>query len=181
MAINVKIGEEEKEVESNLKFPLIARKTVDGRVFILDHPDIDIAILPQKKKVVVFAKEGMGDHVYASQNIYFDYLSKKGVILPESVKGGNVYGSLEGIIPESINEVDPIKLTLMVTAKFIEEEKEHFRMEKKYQKDQKDRVLLPDDEEATELGEVPHEEMKGAIRPGMRPYNWGGAFGVTYE
>jgi len=54
-------------------------------------------------------------------------------------------------------------------------------MEKKYQKDQKDRVLLPDDEEATELGEVPHEEMKGAIRPGMRPYNWGGAFGVTYE
>jgi hypothetical protein len=28
----------------------------------------------------------------------------------------------------------------------------------------------PDDEDSTELGEVPHEEEKGSIDPGYKPY-----------
>tara|TARA_R110002110_G_scaffold115558_2_gene286472 strand:- start:228 stop:767 length:540 start_codon:yes stop_codon:yes gene_type:complete len=179
MTIKIKIKSEE-EPGSKLNFSLIARKTMDGRIFILDHPDIDIAILPNEKKVVTFPKEEMNDYVYGTQNLFFNFLTKKGVILPESIHGGNIYGSLEAMIPETTDDIDPIRMVMMVTAKFIENEKEHFQFEDDYYKLQKERYVNPSDEDSTELGEVPHEERKGAITPGSRPYNYGGAFGPSY-
>jgi len=180
MSINVKFKGKAEE-ETKFKFPLAIRKTVDGRIMITDHPDIDIVFIPEQSKIVAFTKESFGDHVYASQNILFDYLTKKGIILPDSIKGGNVYGSIEAIIPESKNEVDPIKLGLMSVAKFIEEEREHFKFEKEYNKMINKNLYAPTDEKSTELGEVPHSERKGNIHPGMMPYNYGGSFGMYEE
>ena len=184
MTININFEEEVEEKdqpEGNLKFKMAVRKSMDGRIMISDHPDIDIVLIPEKRKVVVFAKETFGDHVYASQNIFFNYLSKKGVVAPESVKGGNVYGSLEAKISESNNKVDPIKFVLLVTSKFLEEEKEHFKSEQDQHRLIKKYLTNPPDEHSTELGEVPHAERKGSIYPGTRPYNFGASFGVYEE
>ena len=39
---------------SKFKFPLAIRKTVDGRIMITDHPDIDIVVLPEQNKIIAF-------------------------------------------------------------------------------------------------------------------------------
>jgi len=179
MTIKLKIEKKEEE-KSDLNFSLVIRKTIDGRIFVMDHPDIDIAILSDQNKIITFPKDEMSDYVYGTQNLFFNFLSKKGIVLPETIQGGNIYGSLEAQIPESLNDVDPIRVVLLIISKFIEDEKEHFKFEEEYYKLQKKRYTDPSEEESTELGEVPHEERKGSIRPGSRPYNYGGAFGPTY-
>lgn len=179
MTIKLKIEKKEEE-KSDLNFSLVIRKTIDGRIFVMDHPDIDIAILSDQNKIITFPKDEMSDYVYGTQNLFFNFLSKKGIVLPETIQGGGIYGSLEAQIPESLDDVDPIRVALLVIAKFIEDEREHFKFEEEYYKLQKKRYTDPSEEESTELGEVPHEERKGSIRPGSRPYNYGGAFGPTY-
>ena len=69
----------------------------------------------------------------------------------------------------------------MSVAKFIEEEREHFKFEKEYNKMINKNLYAPTDEKSTELGEVPHSERKGNIHPGMMPYNYGGSFGMYEE
>ena len=54
--------------EPQAKTYLQARRTLNGDVLIFDHEDIDIAIMPEKKKIVALSKDLMGDHVYGSQN-----------------------------------------------------------------------------------------------------------------
>ena len=39
-----------------------------------------------------------------------------------------------------------------------------------YADELEDSYTDPDDEESTELGEVPHKEKKGSIDPGYKPY-----------
>ena len=39
-----------------------------------------------------------------------------------------------------------------------------------YADEVEDHYTQPDGEESTELGEVPHEEKKGSIDPGYKPY-----------
>ncbi len=54
-----------------------ARKNLNGDIMIFDHNNIDIVILPEKKKVVAFAKDLVSDEVYGAQNRLFDHLRKK--------------------------------------------------------------------------------------------------------
>ena len=94
--IKVQVGEPEddKNVVYNPKMKMILRKTLGGDYAIYDHYDMDIVIQPEKKQVLAFAKNEMSDDVYAAQDRLFVFLQKKGVILPETVQGGNVYGSM---------------------------------------------------------------------------------------
>ena len=82
------------------KVHLKARKTMSGDVMIFDHPDFNVVVSPSANKVVALAKEQYGAHIYASQSRLFDYLAKRGVVDPSSVHGGNIFGSLEGLLLE---------------------------------------------------------------------------------
>ena len=66
---------------------------------IYDHPDVDIVLSMSNKKIVVFPKEVVDDIVYDTQNRFFRFLRKKGIINPETVRAGNVYGSMEAAVP----------------------------------------------------------------------------------
>jgi len=167
MTINISMDlpdnkETQSKVAEDISIKLNARKSIDGNVMIFDHIDIDIVMMPEKKKVVAFPKETMSDIAYGAQNRMFDFLIKKGIILPETVQGGNVYGALEGRFPDS-KSADTTNVVLLSLSKFIDEERPYFAYDKAYRQQEIDRLVDPDEEESTELGEVPHSTKKGSI------------------
>ena len=176
MAINIDINtpattpaaaqeEEVKKPQDSIK--LNARKSLDGNIMIFDHEDMDIVVMPSKKKVVTFPKDLMEDKVYASQDRLFYFLRKKGIVDPETVHAGSVYGSIEGIIVEPIDEgVNNVQAAVRSIGKFIEEERPYFNVYDDMEEEYEQRLTEPDDRESTELGEVPHEAEKGSLRPG---------------
>lgn len=185
MAITLKIGDAAKQQEApqeevkkdpQATVSMNIRKSLDGNFMIFDHPEIDIAVLPETKKIITFAKEKHGKHVYEAQDRLFSFLRKKGVIELGSVQGGNVYNSLEAVIPESkVKGVDATQSVLYNISKFLEEEKPYYEYIKAYHDQLEGDLVDPDAEHSTELGEVPQEETKGSIFPGMAPY------GLYYE
>jgi hypothetical protein len=185
MALTIKVGgkakqqetpQEEVKKDPQATVSMNIKKSLDGNFMIFDHPEIDIAVLPETKKVVTFAKEKHSKHVYEAQDRLFSFLRKRGVIQLGSVQGGNVYNSLEAIIPESkVEGVDATQSVLYNISRFLEEEKPYYEHINAYHDQLEDELVDPDAEHSTELGEVPQEETKGSIFPGMAPY------GLYYE
>jgi len=190
MTVSIKVEEPEeqsgiilkvapkKEEKPRLEVTLDARKTLDGDILIFSHEDMDIAIMPSTKKIVAFPKDRLSDDVYAAQSRLLDYLSKRGVIGIDSIKGGNMYGSLQGVLLDSAAGFEPVDLALLNIAKFIEEEKPDFEYRKKYEEEEVDRLTNPTEEDSTELGEVPQSEKKGSISPYQTRRYAGGIAGV---
>jgi len=157
----IKIEIDKPDAIVNLK----ARKNIAGDVLIYDHPDIDIIVSPRENKVFAIAKKDFGDHVYATQSRLFDFLSKKGVIDASKIRGGNIFGSLEGpvlVAEEAQKEkIDPLQIAVYSIAKFLQEEAPHVRGYKEYE-DEFDKDLVdPPESETTELGKIAHEPRKG--------------------
>ena len=162
--LQVKPQEGSEPEEGTLTFEMDIRKTLDGSFIVRDHPDIDIVFYPTLGKISAFAKESLTDDVYYIQHKFFDFLTKKGVLDPSSVQGGNVFGSLEGkLIPSQ--EADPAQMILLVIAKFVEDEKPYFEYLEAYEKFQEDRLTEPDEDESTEFDPSRHAQEKGSIRP----------------
>lgn len=162
------------------KYNLKIKKSIDGRIFVMDHPDIDIVIVPKESKIITFPKDTVGEEVYGSQDIFFKHLVKVGVVMPESIQGGAVYFSIEGVFPESKNGMNAVDLALLNIANFLEEEKEYFEAEENYKREVDEKFYAPNKEESTEFGEIPHSEKKGSIPRGQWPWSYGGSLGVTY-
>ena len=154
---------------------LEVRKSLDGNIMIFDHQDIDIVIVPESNKVVTFPKGEYSKHVYPSQDKLFNYLRKDGVIQYDSIKGGNIFMSMEAIIAES-EEVNVIDATLYSISKFMNGEKEIFAYEDNMEKEEEAHLTEPTDKDSTELGEVPEEPRKGSIMPGVNPYGTAGQY-----
>jgi len=177
MAINIKIGSPDGEATNPLDkikkrvqgtAPMKARKTLDGNIILYDHEDIDIIVQPAKNKIIVFPKAQTDENIHASQLRLLDFLSRKGVIELGSIQGGNVHNSYEAILPQSTDpEIDPVQVAVYAIHKFILKEKPYFIFKKEQEQREDDRLVEPSEEDSTELGEVPHDKMKGSIRPGL--------------
>ena len=173
MAIKITVGDDAAEQEQ--PNPVVAsvelqiRRSMNGDYYISDHNDIDIIILKDKQKVLVIAKDLMSELVYGAQDRLFKFLVRKGLVEPDSIQGGSVYGSMEAKLLTS-EEFDPIKISIINISKWIDEERPYFEFAERYDEMESDRFVDPEEEESTELGEVPHGEMKGVLRPG---YNYG--------
>ena len=166
--IRVTVQEEEK-LETQVSLDLKARRTLDGNVLIFDHKDIDIVLMPKKRKVVAFAKKVLGDHVYEAQDRLFRYLFRKGIIEVDSVQGGNIYSSMEAKIAES-KDYNDAQMALFTIGKFIETEKPYIEFEKAFEKAEEERLADPGPEDSTEFDPERHAQQKGSIRPGNKPY-----------
>ena len=143
---------------------LAARKTLDNNILILDHEEIDIVVYPDKKKILTLAKDELNDRVYETQDRFFRFLFKKGVVDFSSVHAGNVYGSMEAKILESKSEdVSSTQIAMLTVEKFLDMERPHFMITKAYQKAEADRLTEPEADETTELGEVPQDDIKGTM------------------
>jgi len=161
---NVNLDTSEKKEKSSVTLELNARSTLDGNFAIFDHHDIDIVVMPKESKILTMAKEQMSDEVYDTQNRLFEFLVKKGIVLPETVQGGNVYGSLEAKYP-MVNEqgIDTFQATILGISKFIDEEKPFFEWQKQSEVEKHKELLEPEVDSSTELGEVPQRQVQGTI------------------
>jgi hypothetical protein len=164
------LSEKESIEAKHPQISLNARKTVDGKIMIMDHRDIDIVIDTALKKVITFPKNDMSDEVYQAQNNYFQYLSQKGIIDRASVQAGDVFASIQAKYPDAIDEgVSSAQIVLLSTYNFIEDERPRFETEEFYENEIDDWYAHPTSEDSTELGEVPEASRKGSINPAS-PY-----------
>lgn len=153
-----------KDKKTGLQKEIAIKKTLSGDFILNEHPDIDVIVMPQKFKILALAKEDQSDHVYNIQEKLFNYMVKKGVVLPESIVCGNVYGSLQGTYPQqSPGGEDVLQVVVYNLANFIEDERPIIDREKEYEDKMEKALLEPSVEDSTELGEVPQEEFKGSI------------------
>tara|TARA_A100001515_G_scaffold25027_1_gene19214 strand:+ start:68 stop:655 length:588 start_codon:yes stop_codon:yes gene_type:complete len=157
-----------------LEFDLNLRRALNGDLMIFDHADIDIIVMLEKKKIVAFAKDLMTEVVYGAESRLFDHLKKKGIVAFDSIQGGNVYGSLEATLLDS-KELDSVKASLYEISKWMDSERPYFEAVKAHDEMMDDEILNPEGDDATELGDVPHEEEKGSIKQHnlFSPYLYG--------
>tara|TARA_Y100001973_G_scaffold98472_1_gene156104 strand:- start:113 stop:637 length:525 start_codon:yes stop_codon:yes gene_type:complete len=149
-----------------IKIALEARKTLDGKIMIMDHTHMDIIIDAQNRVIVTFPKETISDEVYQTQSAYFDKLAQEGVVLRDSVRAGNVFGSIQGAYPEATNkDTNSLHVVLLATKNFIKEEMPYLQMEKEYEDEIEEEYVDPPQDETTPLGKVPEEPKKGSITP----------------
>ena len=152
---------------------LKARRTLDGNILILDHEDIDIVLMMDKGKCVSFPKHEMNDKSYYAQDRLYEFLAKRGLISKSTIRGGNIFGSLEAEILESKNkEIDRNQAMLFSIHEYITGEKPFFKRDDKFQDDYLDRLLRPSAEDSTELGDVPQRARKGTDASNGKPYGF---------
>ena len=171
MPVSIKIGSPLNPTEAKpiATVNLNIRKTLDGDIMVFDHADVDIIIMKEKQKIVAFPKDIMSEVVYGAQDRLFKFLSQKGLIRMDSVVGGSVYGSIEaGLLPSE--EWNSVRLAIINIEKWIDSERPYFEFVEDMEDMHANRLTDPNDEDSTELGEVPHEDTKGTLRPG---YNYG--------
>jgi hypothetical protein len=179
MAINIKIGSRSESKEENavderpidLTFKLQIRRSLDGDYMIADHPDTDIVV--KKDKIILFPKENLNDIVYDIQDKFFRFMQKKGIINPDTIRAGNVYGSMEALLIGDKDDGDRLPLVIGNIEKFISDERPYFEYIEKYKEMEEEEMLDPSRADSTDLGEVPHRAEKGGIRPGygrVSPY-----------
>ena len=90
---------------------------------------------------------------------------RKGVIDTASIRGGNVYGSLEGALLESATpeEVSSVQSAIYSIAKFFHEEAPYYRSVQRQEMELEQELLEPDDEDSTEVAKIPHNKRKGSV------------------
>ena len=161
--IKITIGGPHATVELN------ARRALDGSLLIMDHQKIDIAILPDKMKVVTFPKTMATEDVYDYQNRLMELLADKGIIDRSSIQGGNLFRSLEGEVYEN-EDVNSLQAAVYTITEFLEREAKYEQVADEYEKELEDMYTHPSDRDSTEYGEVPQYAQKGSMRPGYYYY-----------
>ena len=97
-------------------------------------------------------------------------MRRKGIIQYDSVKGGNIYSSMEADVLES-KDYNSTQMTLLAIGKFIENERPYIEYEKAFEREEERRLSEPSPEESTELDtDKYHSVDKGSIKPGISPY-----------
>ena len=165
MGITIKVGKtEDPGPVSEVKLSLNLRRNLAGDIMIFDHNDIDIVLMPRKSKVMTFPKDSLGDHVYEAQNRLFHFLARKGIVERESIRGGNVFSSMEALVQES-QDLNSMQHALLVIGKFIEEEAPLIEFEQAFEAEQERYLSEPLPDESTDFDAKRHSTSKGSIRP----------------
>lgn len=150
--------------QTGVKKELMIAKTLSGNYIMREHPEIDVVVMPEKKKILVLPKNLQNDYVYNTQEEMLKTLVTKGVIEPNSISGGNVFGSLQATFPETApGGEDPLQVVIYNLANYIEQQRPVVAYQKAYEDELEKAMLEPDTEDSTELGEVPQEPFKGSI------------------
>ena len=163
MSITVKIPQQPEKLGIKEDIKLKVRKTMGNQLVVEDHPDVDIVIYPDSNKICS-RKASHKRRSYDTRSLVFAFRNE-GIIKPESVHSGFVYGSMEGEMFVNENH-DMIQVALFGINKFIVEEKPYFEHIEEFEKAVDDYLTQPTPADSTPLGEVPQEPVKGSIRPG---------------
>ena len=145
-----------------LKVKLNIRKTLDNNIVIYDHPQIDIVIIPSKNKIFTIPKDNINSDTYSAQNRYFKFLDRKGVLVKGTIRSGAIINSLESFYPPS-DKVDTLQVIILLTKRFLDKENEFINIAQNYEENVDDMYVNPEEEDTTELGEIPQKPRKGSV------------------
>ena len=149
---------------SGKRIKVAMRKTLDGHIMVTAHHNFNIIIIPDKGKIITLPKTEYSEETYNNQDEMFKHLINCGVVLPDSVTGGSIYGSLEGKYPtEKKNDEEPLEVVIFNLHNFLNKDKEEHKIRKDYIDALERELLSPSDDHSTELGEVPQTKTKGSI------------------
>ena len=99
-------------------------------------------------------------------------MTKKGIVDASTVRGGNIFGSMEAEILESkIPGIDQEQAFLYTVHEYIVSEKQYFTSAD-YDDSRLDALLRPSDQDSTELGDVPQSDRKGSMTKQIGPYGF---------
>ena len=182
LKINIIRGEKDPEpIVKQITFQE-ARKSLNGDFMIFDHDLIDIVVSKENSRVSTFPKDIPTEETYSVQEGLLQSLSKSGVLDRGSIKSGAVHSSLEGQILESADEeISAIQVTLLEIFNFLESEQPNMQSREMYKDNLQDYFLDPEEEDSTELGEVPHREKKGSLDHQVRPYGYQYMYSILRE
>ena len=170
--VGIRINDNKKSTKDKMDFS----KAINGDIMIFAHKDIDIMILKEQKKIVAFAKDMLTDDVYGAESRLFNFLRKQGIVAYDTIQGGNIYGSMEAQMLTAEKKIkQPLVLAAHIVNEWIKSEKPMMDYMEAHDDMMDDALLSPDEEHATELGEVPHEVEKGSIHRNnmFAPYMYG--------
>ena len=161
MTIKIKVGRAAKKQAVQRK--IAVKKSLDGNLMFLSHPHINVIVKKDKNKVLAFAKDSKyTDEAYAAMKRLLAYLADAGLVAFDSIQGGNIYASLEAIMVEPSEERSILQLVTFHIGEWLN--KESSEVYDEYYEDEVEEYLLdPDDQDSTELGEVPQEADKGVL------------------
>ena len=71
MSITVKIPKQPAKLGIKEDIKLKVRKTLGNQLVVEDHPDVDIVIYPDSKKILALAKHVSNEEVYDTQDRLF--------------------------------------------------------------------------------------------------------------
>ena len=151
------------------------RKALNGDYMIFDHPLYDIVLMPNKNKVVTFVKKNPKVDPYPYQDNFFDHLRRKGMIVPDTIQAGNVFGSLEGVYPIN-DKINTIEALLLLIFKYFEYELTYVNNVLNVEEEYEDEILDPSSEESTDYGEIAQKARKGTLNPWYTDY-----YGLLYR
>ena len=77
--------------------------------------------------------------------------------------------------------VSSLQATLLEVYRFLQDEKENIESRKLFKNNLQNYFLDPEEEDSTELGEIPHGEKKGALDHQVRPYGYQYMYSILRE
>ena len=149
------------------KVVLDINKTISGNIIINDSPDYEIMINPKNRKIITFPKGTFSDGNENDQLEFFNFLRRQSAIKHDSVQGGYVFGSYDALYPEG-EEENSLNYLLYCISEFFKVKLPELKKKQDYLEKRKQFIYEPDDENSTDLGDVPHEERKGSIHHDLR-------------
>lgn len=149
------------------KVVLDINKTISGNIIINDSPDYEIMINPKNRKIITFPKGTFSDGNENDQLEFFNFLRRQSAIKHDSVQGGYVFGSYDALYPEG-EEENSLNYLLYCISEFFKVKLPELQKKQDYLEKRKQFIYEPDDENSTDLGDVPHEERKGSIHHDLR-------------
>jgi len=161
MTIKIKVGRLARKQSVQRK--IAVKKALNGDLMFLSHPRINTIVKKENTKILTFAKDSKyTDDAYAAMKRLLAYLAEVGLVGFDTIQGGNIYASLEAMLVEPDDERSIVQLVTFHIGEWLNKESSEI-YDEYYQDEVEDYLLEPDDQDSTELGEVPQEEKKGTL------------------
>jgi len=172
-------GADIEEVEApQATVKLKARKSLDGNIIISDHQLMDLVLVPAKNKVLIVPRPGFGQETYYKQKDFYTALSRRGVF-SGPLEGGNIHGVFEAKLGVS-QDLSSVQVALLEIERYFKQEAVEEGFGEDFDNEIEDRFINPDDEDATELGEIePEEETRQRLNTPPPTQHHGGYYWIA--
>ena len=130
------------------------RKSLDGDFMIFDHMDIDIVVMPEKKRYWLSPKRPIVMR-YSTQDRLFQHLSRKELSSPILSRVEMFMDPFRVLLIESADEsVDSVQVVLYSIQYWLEGEKPYFESIRSHEEREVEELTEPSPEDSTDWNPI---------------------------